>query len=166
LAGYEREWREMIAAVRAIYKGPLVYAANHGEEFETIRFWDALDYIGVDNYYPLDDNYSAAELVAKIEAVQQRFEKPVLFTEAGYGAHVKSHRAPWEDRTEKALDLAEQARSYEALLNAVYRKDWFRGVYWWKVGTNGYGGPDDNSMTPWGKSAMDVVRRFYLLPAR
>jgi hypothetical protein len=166
LTGYEREWRELIAAGRTLYKGPMVYAANHGEEFETIRFWDALDYIGVDNYYPLDDNYSAAELVAKIEAVQQRFGKPVLFTEAGFGAHEDSHLAPWEDRTQKRLDLGEQARSYEALLSAVYRKEWFRGVYWWKVGTNGYGGPDDNSMTPWGKPAMDVVRRFYLLPAR
>ncbi len=166
LTGYEREWRELIAAARNLYKGPMVYAANHGEEFETIRFWDALDYIGVDNYYPLDDSYSAAELVGKIEAVQQRFGKPVLFTEAGFGAHESSHRAPWEDRTQKRLDLGEQARSYEALLHAVYRKEWFRGVYWWKVGTNGYGGPDDNSMTPWGKPAMDVVRRFYLLPAR
>lgn len=165
LTPHEAEWRQIIARVRTIYTGPLVYAANHGEEFETIRFWDALDYIGIDNYYPLDDNFSAATLVGKIEAVQQRFHKPVLFTEAGFGAHQHSHRAPWEDETEKPLDLAEQARSYEGLLNAVYTKPWFRGVYWWKVGTNGYGGPDNNSMTPWRKPAMDVVKRYYLLPA-
>ena len=161
----ENEWRDIIARVRKIYKGPIVYAANHGEEFESIRFWDALDYIGIDNYYPLDDQYKASTLVTKIEAVQKQFNKPVLFTEAGFGAHQNSHREPWEDQTAKPLDLAEQARSYEALLNAVYHKPWFRGVYWWKVGTNGYGGPDNNSMTPWRKPAMDVVKRFYLLPA-
>ncbi|MFN0104023.1 MAG: glycoside hydrolase family 113 [Bryobacteraceae bacterium] len=165
LTQHESEWRDIISRVRKIYKGPIVYAANHGEEFETIRFWDALDYIGIDNYYPLDDDYSAATLLGKIEAIEQKFRKPVLFTEAGFGAHRHSHREPWEDETAKPLDLAEQARSYEGLLNAVYKKPWFRGVYWWKVGTNGYGGPDNNSMTPWRKPAMDVVKRFYLLPA-
>ena len=163
LTPHESEWRDIIARVRANYRGPIVYAANHGEEFETLQFWDALDYIGIDNYYPLDDSYSAATLVGKIEAVQQKFNKPVLFTEAGFGAHKNSHREPWEDETDKPLDLAEQERSYEGLLKAVYTKPWFRGVYWWKVGTNGYGGPDNNSMTPWRKPAMDVMKRFYLL---
>lgn len=163
LTGLEAEWRELIAAVRAVYKGPVVYAANHGEEFESIRFWDALDYIGLDNYYPLDDRYSPALLVEKIERVHARFGKPVLFTEAGYGAHQGSHREPWADESPAPLDLDEQARSYRALLSAVYRKPWFRGVYWWKVGTNGYGGHRNNSMTPWRKPAMDVVREFYLL---
>jgi hypothetical protein len=164
LTPHEAEWREIIALVRTRYKGPIVYAANHGEEFETIGFWDALDYIGIDNYYPLEEQYTANILTAKIEAVHKRFNKPVLFTEAGFGAHRNSHREPWEDETAKPLDLEEQARSYEGLLKAVYQKPWFRGVYWWKVGTNGYGGPDNNSMTPWRKPAMEVVRRFYLLP--
>ena len=165
LTPYEDEWRGIIAHVRSLYKGPIVYAANHGEEFETIRFWDALDYIGIDNYYPLDDQYSAATLTGKIDAVHRQFHKPVLFTEAGFAAHQNSHREPWEDESDKPLDLAEQARSYEALLSAVYTKPWFRGVYWWKVGTNGYGGPANNSMTPWRKPAMEVVKKFYLLPA-
>lgn len=161
LTQQEAEWRDIIAAVRAVYRGPITYAANHGEEFETIKFWDAVDFVGIDNYYPLEDDYGAKKLLAVIEKVQQKFAKPVVFTEAGYGAHIESHKAPWEDETEKPLDLEEQARSYEALLNAVKDKPWFHGVYWWKVGTNGYGGPDNNSMTPWRKPAMEVVKRFY-----
>lgn len=62
LTPHENEWRDIIARVRKIYKGPIVYAANHGEEFESIRFWDALDYIGIDNYYPLDDQYNFGAL--------------------------------------------------------------------------------------------------------
>ena len=161
LTKHEQQWREIIAVARVAYGGPLVYAANHGEEFETVAFWDALDYIGLDNYYPLPDNYSTAALMAKVEAVQKRFVKPVLFTEAGFSAVVNAHRAPWEDETDKELSLEEQAKSYEALLASFYEKDWFHGVYWWKVGTNGYGGPQDNSMTPWRKPAMDVVKRWY-----
>lgn len=166
LSSYEREWREVIAAVRAIYRGPLTFAPTQGPEFETIAFWDALDYIGLDNYYPLPDSYSTAELVSKVEQVQKRYNKPVLFTEAGFSAVENAHRAPWEDETDKPLSLDEQARCYEALLKAFYHQPWFHGVYWWKVGTNGYGGPANNSMTPWRKPAMEVVKRWYTAAAR
>jgi len=50
---YEAEWRSLIARARALYPGPLVYSATQGPEFEAIRFWDALDYIGLDEYYPI-----------------------------------------------------------------------------------------------------------------
>ena len=161
LTAYEAEWRRVIARARREYPGPLVYSPNFGKEFESIAFWDALDYIGIDNYYPLPDDYSAAQQAAKIEAVHKRFGKPVLFTEAGFSAAEGAHRAPWEDESAKALSLDEQARCYEALLREFYGKPWFSGVYWWKVGTNGYGGPANNSMTPWRKPAMDVVKRWY-----
>ncbi|MBK5291333.1 MAG: hypothetical protein JJE04_06640 [Acidobacteriia bacterium] len=157
----ETQWRTLIRKVRAIYDGPLVYAANFGEEFERIRFWDALDYIGLDNYYPLTEDYSAAALVEKVETVQRRFRKPVLFTEAGFSSAEGAHKTPWADETANPVSLEEQTRCYAALLQAFYAKEWFHGVYWWKVGTNGYGGPDDNSMTPWGKPAMDVVKKYY-----
>ena len=162
LSQFDVEWRNIIAAVRVIYAGPLTFAPTQGPEFETLAFWDALDYIGLDNYYPLPDSYSTAELVAKVEAVHRKFNKPVVLTEAGFSAVENAHRAPWEDETDKPLSLQEQARCYEALLAAFYHQPWFHGVYWWKVGTNGYGGPDNNSMTPWRKPAMEVVKRWYL----
>jgi len=52
LTPYADEWRSLIARVREIYPGPLVYAANFGPEFEALTFWDALDYIGLQEYYP------------------------------------------------------------------------------------------------------------------
>ena len=162
LAQFESEWRAVIARVRALYPGPIVYAATQGPEFETIRFWDALDYIGLDNYYPLGEGYSTTDALKKIEEVQRRFQKPVLFTEAGFSAIEGAHRAPWEDETRKPLSLEEQTRCYQALLETFYAKPWFHGVYWWKVGTNGYGGPANNSMTPWRKPAMEIVKRWYL----
>jgi hypothetical protein len=159
---YEQEWRNIIAEARALYRGPLTYAANHGPEFESLPFWDALDYIGIDNYYPLPDDYSTAEMTRRITAVHAKFGKPVIFTEAGYSAVENAHRAPWEDETDKPLSLEEQERCYRALLDSFYHQDWFDGVYWWKVGTNGYGGPENSSMTPWRKPAMDLVKAFYL----
>lgn len=156
----QAEWRRIIREVRAVYSGPLTYAAVQGPEFETLRFWDALDYIGLNNYYPLPDDLSTAAIVAKVEAVQKKFRKPVIFPEAGFASLEGPHREPW-DETRRKLSMEDQARCYEAIYKAFWGKPWFKGIYWWKVGTNGFGGPADGSHTPWGKPAMEVVRRWY-----
>jgi hypothetical protein len=160
LTPYAAAWRKLIARVRELYPGPLVYAAVQGPEFETIRFWDALDYIGLNNYYPLPDDLSMAAVVAKIETVQRRFRKPVIFTEVGFASVESPHREPWSEPARR-LSPADQARCYEAVFQAFYPKPWFKGIYWWKVGTNGFGGPEDGSHTPWGKPAMDVIKKWY-----
>jgi len=156
----EQAWRKLIARARELYPGPLTYAANFGAEFESIQFWDALDYIGVDEYYPLPDDLSTTAVVQKISAVQTRFQKPVLFTEAGFASAAGANRMPW-DEASRPVDLEIQARSYDALLTAFYEKPWFAGMYWWKVGTNGFGGPSDSSHTPWNKPAMQTLDRWY-----
>jgi hypothetical protein len=160
MSGNEHAWRKLIARAREIYPGPLTYAANFGAEFESIKFWDALDYIGIDEYYPLPDDLSTAGVVEKISAVQSRFQKPVLFTEAGFPSVTEANRFPYDDSS-RPVDLEIQAKSYDALLAAFYEKPWFAGVYWWKVGTNGYGGPSDASHTPWNKPAMQSLDRWY-----
>lgn len=158
---HEPEFRNLITTARAHFKGPLTYAANHGPEFERITFWGQLDYIGLDNYYPLPDSLDTTPLARKLEAVHRKFRKPILFTEAGYAAAPNSHRTPWEDRSERPVHLQAQAAAYDALLRSFYPKSWFAGVFWWKLGTNGFGGPQDNTMTPWGKPAMDIIKRWY-----
>jgi hypothetical protein len=162
---YEAEWRALIARARELYPGPLVYSATQGPEFETIRFWDALDYIGLNEYYPLPDNLSTADLIRTVEAVQKKFARPVIFTEAGFCSYEHPNRAPW-DETPRAFAPTDQARCYDAVFKAFYAKPWFQGVYWWKVGTDGFGGSADGSHTPWGKSAMDVVKHWYLKGGR
>ncbi len=133
MSGTEQAWRKLIARARELYPGPLTYAANFGPEFESIKFWDALDY---------------------------SFQKPVLFTEAGFPSVTEANRYPYDDSS-RPVDLEIQAKSYDALLSAFYEKPWFAGVYWWKVGTNGYGGPTDASHTPWNKPAMQSIDRWY-----
>ncbi len=160
LTRYDKEWRNLIAHVRRIYSGPLTYGSAQGPEFEGIQFWDALDYIGLNEYYPLASNLSADAIVRKVEAVQRRFRRPVLLTETGFSSYDSPERAPW-DETPRRLAPADQARCYQALFEAFYAKPWLAGIYWWKVGTNGYGGPNDGSHTPWGKPAMEVVRKWY-----
>jgi hypothetical protein len=161
LSSDEQEWRALIAAVREIYHGPLVYAANFGAEFESVRFWDALDYIGLDNYYPLPEDLSTAAIEQKIEAVHREFAKPVLFTEAGFAGYENAYEKPWEDRPGGALSPQAQARYIEASLEGFYDKPWLHGIFWWKVGTAGLTDPADASHQLWGKPAIDVIERYY-----
>jgi Glycoside Hydrolase Family 113 len=160
LSKYTSEWRDLIARIRELYPGPLVYAANFGDEFESVAFWDALDYIGMDEYYSLPDSLSTDEVVSKVAAVQARFQKPVIFTEVGFPSMEAANRNPWDESPRK-VSLELQARCYEEIFRAFYEKPWFQGMYWWKVGTNGFGGPTDRSHTPWRKPAMEVVRQWY-----
>ncbi|MDE3135003.1 MAG: hypothetical protein KGL59_00375 [Acidobacteriota bacterium] len=160
MSRYDAEWRGIIAGVRSLYPGPLVYAANFGPDFQDVTFWDALDYIGLDEYYPLPENLSTVELVRRIERVAINYHRPVLFTEVGFPSLVDPQRRPW-DQSPRPISLEAQARCYQAIFRAFYGKPWFAGMYWWKVGTNGEGGPDNGSLTPWGKPAMGVVRGWY-----
>ncbi len=162
---HEAQWRSLIARARKQYRGPITYAAIQGPEFEQLRFWDALDYVGLSNYYPLPDNLDTAAVVAKVEAVQKRTGKPLIFAEAGFSSFESPQRAPW-DESPRRLAPSDQARCYEALFKAFYLKPWFQGVYWWKVGTNRFGGLNDGSHTPWGKPAMDVLKKWYTTGGR
>ncbi|HVA01661.1 MAG TPA: hypothetical protein VMV34_08405 [Terriglobia bacterium] len=161
LTPYASPWREIIARIRKVYPGPLTYAANFGGEFEKLSFWDALDYIGLQEYYPLPDNLSTGALVQKVEAVQKQYQKPIIFTEAGFPSMTGANHHPWEDGEPGKIDRNLQAQCYEAVFRAFYLKPWFEGVYWWKVGSNGFGGPHDTSLTPWGKPAMAVIKKWY-----
>ena len=165
MAPYEAEWRALIQRARQIYPGKLTYAANFGPEFETTQFWDALDYVGLNNYYPLPDDLSTAKVVARVEAVHKKFGKPVIFPEVGFASLEAPHRQPW-DETPRKLSPEAQAHCYEAVFKGFYHKPWFEGIYWWKVGTNGFGGLEDGSHTPWNKPAMKVVTQWYLRGGR
>lgn len=166
LSRHEQRWRRLNAVARELYGGPLVYSANWGDEFESVRFWDELDYIGLNNYYPLPDDLSAGKVVAKAEKIHERYHRPVIFPEAGFPSVKAPHREPWSSERNREASLTEQARCYEAVFQAFYHQPWFHGVYWWKIGSNGRGGGADNSHTPWNKPAMDVLARWYRGGAR
>jgi hypothetical protein len=162
----DAEWRKVIAQARQRYPGPIVYAANFGSEFEHIQFWDALDYIGLQEYYPLPDNLSTQSMLAKIKAVEERFHRPVIFTEVGFPSQAGANRRPWDDGSHASVSVELQRECYEAIFRTFFEQPWFEGMYWWKIGSNGYGGPQDSSHTPWGKPAMEVIKQWYLRGGR
>lgn len=59
-AVYERHWRDLIAEVRTVYAGPLSYAANF-DQVQEVGFWDALDVVGANAYFPLSQRGMVGE---------------------------------------------------------------------------------------------------------
>jgi hypothetical protein len=169
---HEAAWRELIRSVRRIYQGEVTYAANWDREFEAVKFWDELDYIGVNFYFPLvqDGGIPAPgsprllELSGRLRTLSSRYGKPLLFTEVGFPSISTAATEPWRE-TNAPLDLELQRRCYETVFQAFAGEPWFTGMYWWKWPTHGRGGPFDPTYNPIGKPALDVVREWYLRPS-
>ncbi|MFQ5709758.1 MAG: hypothetical protein ACE5HO_20070 [bacterium] len=169
--GHAKEWREMIKRIRQIYHGALVYGANWWKEFDQITFWNDLDYIGLNCYYPLskkekvtlaDLKKGVSEFAPKIARVADKYKKPVLFTEVGFTSSAKGWQNPHERERRAAVDLEDQALAYQAVFETFWNKPWFYGFYWWKWPTFlGYGGERHNGFTPNGKPAEKVVQAWY-----
>ena len=169
------DWRRIIAEVRAVYHGRLTYAANWYREFEQVPFWDALDFIGIQAYFPLSDKDrpTREELLAgwkahlaQIERIQKKYDKPVLFTELGYRSAAGGASKPWEwpKRHERIVaDLDLQVACYEAFFETFWDKPWFAGVYWWKWFPHHgrAGGTEHAGFTPQNKPAEKVMARRY-----
>lgn len=177
---HEKEWRSLIREVRKVFTGRITYAANWDREFEALPFWDALDFAGIQAYFPLTDksDASVADLLAgwephlrALERLSARIHRPVVFTEVGYRSSDRAAVQPWLWRTGDPANPEQQARCYEAMFRSIWNKPWFRGVYVWKwfPRFDTRKSPGDNNFTPQGKPAEEVLGRWYLaadVPAR
>lgn len=168
----EDMWKNIvIKPVREVYKGPLTYAANWNDEYNHINFWDALDYVGIDAYYPLSDKDRPSleelkegwqEWVKELEGFQAKVNKPIIFPEVGYYSAKGTANKPWEEPPRGEIDLELQADCYRALLETFWDKDWFYGVYWWRWGTNvSFGWRMNRGYSMQNKPAQDVVTKWY-----
>ena len=170
--GHRDRWQTLIGDIRRLYSGKLVYAANWGREVQQVDFWDLLDYIGVDFYYPLSiDEHPTDEELAKgfeaalnqVRALHERHRKPVILTEIGYASTKSPWRKPHASDKERERSPEDQARAYEIAFRCLADEtDWIHGMYWWKWPTDlSRGGDGHRGFTPNGKAAEDVLRRWY-----
>ncbi len=172
----EKDWRKLIEQIRQVYHGQLTYAANWYLEYEKIKFWDALDFIGVQGYFPLGKkmNPNLIELqaawkpyVSHLEKVARRYQKPIVFTEVGYKSTPDAAIEPWKwpDQSQDVSyteSYLTQANCYEALFKTFWHRSWFGGLFIWKwypqVRKNGR---DHRDFTPQHKPAEKIVAEWY-----
>ena len=168
---HEKEWRAILKKIRGLFKGPITYAANWGQEFEKIELWEELDYIGINCYYPLSKKDSPTEkelkegcelIMQKVNKVYEKYQKPILFTEIGF----RSVEAPWQHPHEEAgsrnYNGAHQAQAYRITFEAIKGQPWCQGIFWWKwptIMTNS--GSNDRRFIPYKKPAEEVIKEYY-----
>jgi len=168
---HPEKWRQMILYIKGMYKGHLTYAANWYEEYSEIKFWDLLDYAGVDPYFPLieKEEPTLRELkeawkpwVGALEKWHSQINKPIIFTEIGYKSAEGAADSPWEHIPRGKLNLEIQANCYQALIETFSPKKWFWGGYWWYWKASIASKPRPNrNFTPQGKPAQDVLTKWY-----
>jgi hypothetical protein len=142
---HESSWRAVIAAVRAQTPARLTYAANFSS-YADVPFWDALDAVGVQGYFPLCDGAAPSDAdlrvgwraaIAGMRAVHERTGKPVVLTELGYDVSLDAAREPWKDGRARGPDRARgeelQGRCLSIALSEIDReRGWLRGAFLWK----------------------------------
>ena len=168
---WDSSWRMIAATARAHYSGPITYAANH-DDYNTITWWDALDYIGIDAYFALTGTNTptlsqlSSAWETKANAIQTwrntNFPTlPVIFTEIGYQSADGCNQTPW-NTTSGIADATEQNNCYEACFEVMTQRNWFYGMYWWQWDTDpNSGGPTTTTFTPQNKSTETTVRTWY-----
>lgn len=165
---WENRWRQIIKEVRKIYKGPIVYAANW-DEYKDVSFWDELDYVGIDAYFPLTSKNNPAkdELIEgwtkranEIEnwLKEKNIKNPVIFTEIGYASADGANKKPW-DIPSQIEDQQEQADCLDATLTVLSKRNWFKGMYWWNTFPKEMESP--LSFTIKGKKAEPILAGWY-----
>jgi len=169
------QWRAIIIAVREIYEGPITYAANWDEVFQ-VDWWDDLDAIGVDAYFPLTDQAEPSvdelkkvwePIVFHLGKFSQLWERPIIITEIGYRSIAGANQRAYAETETPLISLQEQANCYQAFFEAFEGQEWWAGVFWWNWTTDpNQGGPANNDFTPHNKPAENVLRENFGAPPR
>ena len=138
--GRAEDWRRLIAAVRQVFPGPLTYAGNWSGDLERAPFWEQLDLVGVDAYFPLSTDPAAgraelargaAAVVAHLAAASRAYHRPLLLTEVGFAACRAAWTAP--HREGGTPSQGDQAAAYTALFGALGHPPWLAGAFVWKA---------------------------------
>jgi len=170
----EHFWRQLIAKIRKKYNGKLGYASNW-DAYQNVPFWDALDYVGINAYFPLvnkktptvDELKSAWQSKKnRISKFYKEVNKPILFTEFGYLSVDGCAHNTWELESKvKSLAINEeaQANAIEALFAVFWNEpSWHGGFIWkWFPNMKGHEGYVKRDYTPQNKKGYEVLKKWY-----
>ena len=137
---HEAEWREVIDRVKAVNGASLTFASNW-TDYHRVPFWDALDAIGIQAYFPLSQDERPEETVlraawktrmADLRKFSKAWQRPIVFTEIGYSRTWIAAREPWLARTEEAEAEALQRLCLRLALEAIEAEPSVVGSFLWK----------------------------------
>jgi len=159
---------KIINEIKNIYSGKLVYAANW-DNYKNIQFWNELDYVGIDAYFPLypKRNPSLTQIKrgwekwkAELRAWHKKINKPILFTEIGYTSSEYSAYEPWKDSIERTANNEMQTKCYKAFFETIWGCSWLAGVYWWHWGLDS-ADQNNSHFSPQNKPTEKIIKHYY-----
>ena len=165
-------WRKLIVEVRKIYSGKVVYAANW-DNYKNVVFWDQLDFIGIDAYFPLSSkrtpsveelNKNWLGIKSEIKNFSKKWNKPILFTEFGYQSIEYTTDGHWKyNQDTLSVNLQNQVVAYQSIFDTFWEEPWFHGGFLWKWHSNHSraGGVENKRFTPQNKPAQKTIRDWY-----
>ena len=164
-------WKQLIQKARKTYTGKLIYAANW-DDYKDVPFWQDLDFIGVNGYFPISINKKPTlkELIKGWEYQENDLAKfsrqknrKIIFTEIGYRSMDGATLKPWGHHTNNKYSAESQSFAFKALFDVVWDKDWFAGMFIWKWYHNHarMGGHGDIDFTPQNKPAAETIQSFW-----
>lgn len=168
-------WKKLIQDVKMIYSGPLTYAANW-DNYHNVTFWEDLDYIGIDAYFPVSENKTPelAELrqnwkkiAGELKDFSSKHRRPILFTEYGYRSADFAADGHWKYSLDSLnINMQGQVNCYEALLQSFWDEPWMAGGFLWKwhMITPSRPGFMEKDYSPQGKPAAKIIKDYYTSP--
>lgn len=170
-------WYRLIAEVREVFNGKLTYAANW-DNYDKVLFWDKLDWIGIDAYFPITPQkrpevihfQNAWDKIARdLSQVSKRYRKPIVFTEYGYRSIEKPAWKQWLIEgipPHQDIDTVAQRMSYQAFYKCVWDQDWLAGGFLWKwyIEEPDFDRGNNSDYTPQHKSTELIIKDWYSEP--
>ena len=138
-------WREIIEEIREVTDAHLTFAANW-DVYSALDFWDALDVVGVQAYFPIADQDEPtdrdlrdgwAKVVEQLRNVHRTTGKPVVLTELGYNRSLAAASEPWSHINAREMDWEPAGELQGRLLRVgletlAEESEWLRGAFLWK----------------------------------
>jgi len=138
---YEKEWRDIISAIRKVYSGKLTYGANW-DTYSKIAFWDVLDFIGIQAYFPIVNKKNPAEfevqegwnsIFKQLNNFSEEQNKNIIFTELGYNKSEFAAKEPWSSHESGTVEaIITQQRCLRVALEKTNANQNIEGVFLWK----------------------------------
>jgi hypothetical protein len=190
------DWKSIILNSRLKYNGSITYAASpvilssflsfslflfflmkrlKGGEETDLTWWDQVDYIGIEAYYPVGGNDASLEEVKNawhriidfgiygeddlhmhggLKNLSQTWNKHIIFTGVGYCS------GDCPKGTDMNLDY--QTTRISAFFDVFRVVEWIEGVFWWNWVTDpAFGGEQNPCTTIQFKPAENVLRLGY-----
>ena len=167
----EAFWRQLIKEIKEIYDGPLTYAANW-DNYEYVKFWDDLDFIGIDGYFPVSKEKEPTYEIIKdgwagvtedLKKYSEKWDRKIIFTEYGFKSSDYNVSGMQDDKT-KVANMNNQFNGYRAFFETIWKEDFFAGGFLWKwtfFPNEQNSGMKNARYTPQGKPAYGLIRDVY-----